>query len=143
MEINQSAPVKQEKQIVIHATPQKVWKTLTNIEQWKDWNSSIKNAKLNGEIAKGTQFIWHSNGSKIKSMIQITHEDKVFGWTGKTFGGTAIHIWYLEKTAQGTLLKVKESMEGWLVSLFKKKMNEILEKDMLSWLTALKRECEK
>jgi hypothetical protein len=34
-------------------------------------------------------------------------------------------------------------MEGWLISLMKKKMNIILEQDMMFWLEQLKIESEK
>jgi hypothetical protein len=34
-------------------------------------------------------------------------------------------------------------MEGWIISLMKKKMNEKLQDDMLYWLEQLKQECEK
>ena len=143
MEINQNAPVKQEKQIIINANPEKVWEILTNIEKWSDWNSMIKSTQLEGSLEQGEKFVWHINGAKIKSTIQLINKNEVFGWTGKTFGGTAIHIWYLEKTESGTLLKVKESMQGWLIRLFKRKANKDLERDMEKWLKELKNQCEK
>jgi len=49
----------------------------------------------------------------------------------------------LERNDGGTLVKVEESMEGWLIGLFKNKMNKALEKDMQYWLEVLKRESER
>lgn len=66
-----------------------------------------------------------------------------FGWSGTTFGGSAIHNWYLTAENGGTLVKVEESMQGWLIGLFKNKMNRDLAKDMLFWLEQLKVESEK
>jgi len=68
---------------------------------------------------------------------------KTLGWTGKTFGARAIHIWHFEKVEGGTKITVEESMKGWLISLMKKKVNIILEKDMMFWLEQLKIESEK
>lgn len=34
-------------------------------------------------------------------------------------------------------------MEGWIINLMKKKMNEKLADDMVFWLGQLKEECEK
>lgn len=143
MIINQSAPVIQVKEIVINATPEKVWALLTNIEHWGEWNPRIKKPTLKEELNVGTIFTWKTNGSKIKSKIHTFSENKVLGWTGKTFGAQAIHNWYLESTENGTSVKVEESMEGWIIGLMKKKMNEILENDMVFWLEQLKMACEK
>lgn len=46
-------------------------------------------------------------------------------------------------TPNGMKVRVEESMEGWLIKLMKKKMNEKLAEDMLYWLEQLKNESEK
>lgn len=143
MKINENAPVKQKKQIVIHAAPEKVWAVLTDINQWVYWNKKITKAQILETPKVGTRFDWKVNGASIKSTLHTVNSNKCFGWSGTTFGGSAIHNWYL--TAQGieTLVKVEESMEGWLVNLFKNKMNRDLAKDMQFWLEMLKQESEK
>ena len=67
--INKSAPVKAEKSIIINADIQKVWQTLTDINNWSDWNHNIPLSKLNGEIKIGQTFDWHTGRSKIHSEI--------------------------------------------------------------------------
>jgi uncharacterized protein YndB with AHSA1/START domain len=143
MTINQEAPVIQKNEIVINATPEKVWQILTNIGDWDKWNERIKNPKLQGQLDVGSSFTWKTNGSKIKSEIHSLTPDKILGWQGKALGASAIHNWYLEPTENGTKVRVEESMEGWIINLMKKKMNEKLADDMLYWLEQLKRECEK
>jgi len=143
MTINHEAPVVQEKVIVINATPEKVWSVLVNVNNWNKWNERIKNPKLQGGLEVGSTFTWKTNGSKIKSKIHSFVPSKILGWQGKTFGARAIHNWYLEPTGSGTKVRVEESMEGWVISLMKKKMNKKLEDDMLYWMEQLKRECEK
>jgi hypothetical protein len=142
MKININAPVIQKKEIIVKEKPDKVWKTLTDINGWVKWNSRITKSKINSTLEIGQSFKWKINGVSILSKLEIIEENKVFGWTGKTFGGKAIHNWYLEEIAEGTLVKVEESMEGWLISLFRKKMNTTLEDDMEYWLNQLKNECE-
>jgi len=143
MTINQEAPVVQTKEIIINATPEKVWKVLTNIQSWEKWNERIEKPKLKGNLEVGSSFIWKTNGSKIKSKIHTFTPEEMLGWQGKAFGARAIHNWYLKLTENGTKVRVEESMEGWIISLMKKKMNDILEDDMLYWLEQLKQECEK
>lgn len=143
MTINQEAPVVQTKEIVINATPEKVWKVLTNIQNWDKWNKRIKSPKIQGDLEVGSSFTWKANGSKIKSKIHSFTPNRILGWQGKAFGASAIHNWYLEPTENGTKIRVEESMEGWIINLMKKKMNEKLADDMVYWLEQLKIECKK
>ncbi len=138
MNINQNAPVVQSKEIFIRANPEQVWAVLTDINQWPRWNSRITKATLEAPVTVGTTFRWKVNGASIRSILQMVEPHHSFGWSGVTFGGSAIHIWYLEPQNGGTVVRVAESMEGWLVGLFQKKMNRDLALDMLFWLEQLK-----
>lgn len=143
MNINENAPVVQRNQILIEASPEQVWEVLTNINQWPVWNKKITKASLAQSLSNGSQFAWKVNGANIRSTLHTVEPTQAFGWSGKGFGASAIHNWYLEKQGNGTLVKVEESMEGWLISLFKGKMNRDLAKDMQHWLEVLKMECER
>lgn len=141
--INQLAPVSCVKTICINASVERVWKVLTNIDQWSIWQEDIVSAKLNRELNLGSTFNWKSGGVKIKSTIHTIEPFENFGWTGKTLGLLAIHNWELTDINRETIVCVSESMEGFLATLFKKKFNKTLEKGMQNWLDLLKEECEK
>lgn len=143
MEINQDAPVVQKSEILINATSERIWKILIDIENWDSWNNKIKNPNLQENLKIGTIFSWKTGGSTIKSKVHTISPNKKLGWTGKTFGASAIHNWYLEPIGSTTKVKVEESMEGWLIGLMKKKMNQKLANDMEFWLEQLKLESEK
>ena len=138
MQVNQHAPVLQANQIFIQASPERVWAVLTDINQWPTWNPKISRAALEGSPVVGAKFNWKVNGASIRSIVHTADVDRAFGWSGTTFGGSAIHNWHLESQNGGTLVKVEESMEGWLVGLFQKKMNRDLAADMVFWLEKLK-----
>ena len=141
--INSDAPVVQSKSVVIDADPKKVWQVLTAIEDWGTWNSRIKEPKLKSKLSLKSSFSWKINGAKINSTIETLIAEKTLGWSGKTFGAKALHYWYLEPVKGGTQVLVKESMEGWLIALMRKKMNKTLADDMEYWLEQLKIECER
>lgn len=143
MTINQEASVVQKKEIAINVTPSEVWQVLTNIQSWDEWNKRIKQPNSQDKLEKGSIFTWKTNGSKIKSKIHTFTPYEILGWQGEAFGVTAIHNWYLEPTENGTKVRVEESMEGWIINLIKKKMNDKLAEDMVYWLEQLKIECEK
>ncbi len=141
--INQDAPVKCRKKIIINAHTVEVWKVLTDINKWTQWQSDIKSARMNDPLQEGTAFEWTSGGLKIRSTIQIVQPYSAFGWTGKALGLYAIHNWHITELNSQTEITVEESMEGFLAGFFKKILNKNLEKSLGHWLDLLKFECEK
>ena len=141
--INSNAPVKCSKSIIINANSEKVWASLTNIDNWATWQTEISKPKLNGQLKPETTFNWKTGGASIHSTLHTVEPNKNFGWTGKTFGMYAIHNWTLTETNGQTQVSVEESMEGILASLLKKSFNKNLANGMQNWLDLLKKECEK
>jgi hypothetical protein len=141
--INNNVPVRCSKTIAINKDSKKVWKVLTNINNWTNWQTDITKTKLNGELKPQTTFYWYSGGAKIHSTLHTVEPYRQFGWTGKTFGIFAVHNWTLTETKGHTKVDVDESMEGLLAGLFKKSFNKSLDNGMQKWLDLLKQECEK
>lgn len=142
-EINNNAPVRCSKTITINGNSEKVWKVLTDIDNWGNWQSDIKNSKLNGELKPTTTFKWETGGANILSTLQTIEINKRLSWTGKSMGILAIHTWTLKEQDGNTIVSVDESMEGFLARLLKKYLNKKLETGMQKWLDLLKTECEK
>ena len=102
-----------------------------------------RQVKLNGVLKPETTFDWKTGGAKIHSTLHTVEPFKNLGWTGKAMGAFAIHNWILNEINGQTQVTVEESMEGFLVRLFKKSFQKSLENGMQKWLELLKRECEK
>jgi len=141
--INNKAPVRRSKTIIINASSEKVWKVITGIDKWATWQTDISKSKLNGELKPETTFDWISGGAKIHSTLHTVDPFINLGWTGKAIGIYAIHNWQLSEKNGKTTVTVDESMEGFFAKLFKKTFNRSLEKGMQTWLGLLKQECEK
>ena len=141
--INNNAPVKCNKTILISVPPTTVWAIMTNIDNWANWQTEISRPKLNGQLKANTTFDWKTGGAKLHSTLHTVEPFKYFGWTGKKFGMLAIHNWTLTEINGQTQVAVDESMEGYLAGLFKKRFTNNLEKGMQNWLNFLKIECEK
>jgi hypothetical protein len=140
--INEKAPVKCSKEIIINAPQEKVWQVLTSINDWPGWNSEISRATINGSLEAGATFDWKTGGTKIHSTLHTVNCERELGWTGKVMGIFAIHNWELQAAGKATKVVVEESMEGLLASLLSGFFNKTLEKGMVSWLEAMKKECE-
>lgn len=112
-------------EILINAPIDIVWKTLTNFEDYKNWNPFIVN--VSGEIHKGGKInvtIQNDAKSKMtfKALVLENQENKEFRWRGKLlvkgiFDGE--HKFRLEQiTPNQTRLIHSEAFSGILVKPF-------------------------
>jgi uncharacterized protein YndB with AHSA1/START domain len=142
-EINEKAPAVSRQKIFIQAPVEKVWLVLTSIPQWPAWQAAVKKATLKGPVAEGTEFIWKAGGLNFHSKIHTCDPYHSFGWTGKTVGAQAIHNWTFQSRENGVLVSVEESLQGFFVSLLRKRFQQSLEEGMIKNLEELKAACEK
>ena len=131
------------KEILIAASIEKVWSTLTEIERWPEWQSDVAVVKLEGPLAVGAIFRWKAKGLKIKSTIKELEPRRRIGWTGSSIGMKAIHIWILESQTRGTRVITLESLSGWFSRLLKIFAPNFLEKSLINSLQVLKIQAER
>jgi len=143
MNIDYNAPLHAEKDILISAPVEKVWSDLTQIDQWTTWQPDVTSARLDGTLAKGAMFYWKAKGLNITSMIQTLDPMQSIGWTGKSVGMQAIHIWTFEQREDGTYVKTKESLSGWFPRILKLFDPGFLEKSLHRSLQVLKNHADR
>ena len=142
MDINHQAPIVARKEIFIQASPEVVWKLLADINAWSQWQPDVPMARLEGPLAGGSVFYWKGGGLDITSTLQVVEPGQKIGWTGKSLGTQARHIWLFSSQKNGTLVSTEESMEGWLPTLLKVIMPNFLEVAINKMLKSLKRRAE-
>jgi len=128
---------------VINAPIEKVWTIFTDVNNWDTWQKEIVDPKINSVFKAGTTFNWKSNGLTITSTIQTVEVNKMVGWSGPAFGAFAIHTWYFSEQNGKTVIRVEESMEGWLVKILRGRFQSTLDTSIVNWLNYLKIESEK
>jgi hypothetical protein len=143
MEINRQAPLVAKRQIFIEAPPQIVWNIQTDINNWSRWQPGITASKLDSPLAVGSAFRWKSGGLNVTSTVQVIKPSQEIGWTGRSLGARAKHIWTLTPQNNGTLVTTEESMEGWSIQLLKLFSPKFLDNSLDTWLQNLKTKAEK
>lgn len=141
--INENAPARTKNQIEISAPIEIVWKILTNIDDWPKWQKSVSEAVMMGSVEEGTKFNWKAGGLSFKSCIHTSKPNKEFGWTGVTFGASAIHNWKFAEKGNKTIVNVEESLQGVFPKFFKGFFQKELDKGVLTNLEELKTASEK
>ncbi len=117
-------------EIIINASPEKVWKVLTDFKSYPDWNPFI--TSIEGDVFEGSKFKVRikplgSSGMNFSPICTSFNENVEFSWLGKLmtkgiFDGK--HIFELQAVDQGrTKLIQREEFNGILVPMFWKNLN--------------------
>ena len=142
LEIDQNAPVTASGEIEITANREDVWEIMSDIERWTDWNPDITEVEINGAVEPGTEFRWKSGPGMIRSTLRTVSPPETIAWTGKTMGISAVHVWHLEQTEHGTVVRTEESWDGLIAKILKGLSRKMLQKAIDSGLDYLKSAAE-
>ncbi|WP_419487659.1 SRPBCC family protein [Chryseobacterium bernardetii] len=72
-----------ETEITIHATPEKIWKILSNFHEYPDWNPFITEIQGSVEVGNQIQVKIKPQGGKImifKPVVLLKKENKELQW---------------------------------------------------------------
>jgi hypothetical protein len=116
---------------------------MTEVHRWKCWNPQIKEATLEGPLEPGSVFRWRSGPGRITSVLRVVDPPLELGWSGKTMGIHAQHVWRLESTATGVTVTTEESWRGWPTWAMRKRMKRALNEAIVAGLENLKTEAER
>jgi uncharacterized protein YndB with AHSA1/START domain len=143
MDVNRDAPAVARSEAEIAADPETVWQVLTDLERWPSWNPDISSVTVEGGLGEGTVFRWKAGRATITSTIREVDRPRLIGWSGRTGGIDAVHVWRLEPRDGGTLVRTEESWQGLLVRLLRGPMRKSLQKAVDGGLGHLKAEAER
>lgn len=119
-----------ETEVQIKATPEKVWKILTNFDAYPLWNPFIK--AISGDVQLGKRFTVsikppQAQGMTFKPKVVVFESNKELTWFGQLlisglFDGT--HQFLILPNKDGTsTFRQSEQFKGILVPLFSKLIN--------------------
>src|SRR5919106_5149605 len=140
---NRNAPVYSHGQIEIAASPEAVWNLMADIESWPNWNSDVKEVTLQGEIVEGTPFRWKAGPGTITSVLRIVDRPNALGWTGRTFGIDAIHVWRFVPLGEQNIASMEEAFDGLVARLFRSRLQKQLDATTEAGLETLKATAER
>ena len=137
-------------EILIPATPEKVWSVLTDFDQYPQWNPFIKS--ITGNVAVGNTIKARieppgASGMTFKPTVIVYAEAKEFRWLGHLFIKGLFdgeHCFRLIDNKDGTTTFVQsEQFEGILVPLFSKMLDTNTLEGFRQMNEKLKQEAEK
>ncbi len=132
-------------EIRINASAEKVWKVLMDFQNYEKWNPFIK--KIEGDPKVGNKIYAEIDGMKFKPEVLVNRKEEEFKWIGKllfkgVFDGE--HRFQIEELGNGQLkFTQSEKFYGFLVPVFKKKLNTDTIKGFMAMNEKIKEEAEK
>lgn len=130
--INEEASVKDKQSIIINAPIAEVWKVVTSVEKWSEWNSQISNL----EKGSDDEFSWIFNGIRFNSKITFNEEPYRFAWVSKGSLLKSVHVYKLDEVNETETSVVFEgSMQGFK-TIFNYNHRK-LHKSFVTWLEDL------
>ena len=142
MDVTRDAPVLAAGEIEIASEPEAVWDVLTDFAAWPSWNPDVKSMAFEGGLAEGAEFRWKAGPGTITSTIRRVERPLLIGWTGKTLGMSAVHVYRLERRDGGTLVTTEESFDGPIARLARRPLRRMLAASLEGGLRALKTRVE-
>ena len=134
--------------IQIAAKIDQVWKTLTDFENWHEWNPTVK--RVTGQATQGTTLNITMPGKAGKDMsypAQIINlqPPTLFRWRAKMIAGFLFangRVFELKEHDGGTLLVNTEEFSGLMVPLMGNKLNQFVVPALNKMNEALKAKLE-
>lgn len=141
MDIRSDAQVVVAVERRIERPPNIVWKVLSDVEAWPEWNPAVQRAELSGALLPGGEFRWRAGGVGIHSVLRDVIRPSRLSWTGSSMGLRAIHVWEIEALDgdSASLVRSRESLEGWWLAPFVRGFQNSLRNSTQAWLDALDR----
>lgn len=142
-EIPERAAILLRAELLVHASPERVWQVLTDMERWGQWHRGVNFAALRGELRSGARLDWHADGMRLRSTLTEVDEPRHLGWVSRAMGAGGVHRWTLEPHGtDSTLVRSEEAWDGLLVSLLRRTLRRTLERSRTHWLEGLKARAE-
>jgi hypothetical protein len=142
--IDLAAPVITREDILIHASPWKIWAIQTDIENWPSWQPEVNSAHRvdPGRLEAGSVFEWEVQGLRVTSTVEQVVPRRRLVWGGPGNGIVAVHVWTFTPVRDGVRVHTEESWAGAPVEADVPYAQAALDASLTAWLENLKRVSE-
>jgi hypothetical protein len=95
-----------------------VWRTFSNLDHWKDWNTACESCCFTSgdHLAQGACFTFVVKPFifplQVEPRVVSCDPGREVIWEGKRLGISAVHVWRFQETADGVLLESIETFRG-------------------------------
>lgn len=112
-------------------TQEQIWKLISNVNNWKNWDKTIENAELHGEFKNGTFFTLRPKGGpNVKIQLVDVKPNSYFKDLTRFPLAKMYGEHFYENTPEGLKMTITMTISGFLAFLW----NKIVMQDIVNHL---------
>jgi len=130
--------------VEIAASEREVWTVLADIASWPTWNPAVRHAVCAEalELEVGTKFRFSTEIGTLKCRVTSVDAPRSLSWKGRVLILGERQTWRLEPTETGTRVEVEAEMTGLGARIFRRRLDERLQRVMGALVELLRLESE-
>ncbi len=140
------APVNARAEVDIAASEREVWTVLADIASWPTWNPAVRHAVCERRGADplevGTRFRFSTEIGTLKCRVTRVDAPRSLSWKGRVLVLGERQRWSLEPGPRGTHVEVLAQMTGLGARLFRRRLEERLQRVLDALVQLLRLEAE-
>ena len=130
-------------EILVDASPERVWKHVVQASRWSEWYSNARNVVLpdgTTQLVAGTDWRWSTFGLSIGSTVHAYHPHRLLSWWGYVPGQQPefYHVWYFRPAAAGCRVVIEEVGCGARARAFAAHDPGLMQRGHALWLAGLR-----
>ncbi|MFT2015666.1 SRPBCC family protein [Streptomyces sp. 796.1] len=134
--------IRGQRELLIHAPVERVWRLHTDVAAWPVWNSGIDRVAPTGTLTVGSSFRWRSHGLAVSSTVIALTPGRHITWESPAAGIHEVHRWTFTAIGDNTLARTEETWSGPRVDADPYGLRAELTQSLTVWLRDLKRTTE-
>ncbi|MCW3062686.1 MAG: hypothetical protein JWQ02_4507 [Capsulimonas sp.] len=142
----EKAPVYNFHELYISASPAIIWHWLIYVQLWSRYNPYLSDIILLDpaatELMLGTSFQWRRSSYTLLSTVTDYLPYARIGWRVEGLWLAGFQEWLLMEDSGGCLVRVEETLSGFVPRLLHRSMSHGLEVVQHEWLKSLRRVAE-
>lgn len=137
-----SAPVSAYAEIDIAASGREVWTVLADVSSWPTWNPAIRSAVCDETFEAGSKFRFSTEFGTLSCRVISVDAPHQLSWKGRVLILGERQRWLLEPSSTGTRVSVHAEMTGLGSRLFRRRLDERLQRVLDALVQLLRLEAE-
>jgi uncharacterized protein YndB with AHSA1/START domain len=129
-------------EVDVAASVREVWAVLADVASWPTWNPAVRHAVCGSELEVGTRFRFSTEIGTLKCRVTAVDAPRRLSWKARVLVLGERQTWLLEPSPTGTHVHVEAEMTGLAARVWRRRLDERLQRVLDALVQLLRLEAE-
>ena len=129
-------------EVDVAASSREVWAVLVDIASWPTWNPAVRHAVCGADLDVGMRFRFSTEIGTLKCRVTAVDAPRRLSWKGRVLVLGERQTWLLEPSPTGTHVHVDAEMTGLAARVWRRRLDERLQRVLDALVQLLRLEAE-